>query len=511
MTCELQSKAADLSRTQIIEKAREGLLWGGGYRVFQIALQTTITLMLVRLLTPRDYGIYAVVASTIGLVNAISFENFLAHTLQVRRDDEVHFQDHFTAAFGLQSVVFAVSVGVAVTWGMLYGFAGTPLYLLAMSPVLLLSVFGSFRSYMLRRELNWRRARILLGLGIVASGASSIALAWAGWGVFALLLGPQVKYLPHFFDLFFVERWRPTFQWTWRNYVASWKFGLNRMASNYFSRGGEFFQQVGVAHFADLATLGYFGRALGLFRMSVIDFSSTATYAIYPVLTKFEPRTPEFARAASLVLRGICWVVVPTSVMVGLYSDVVIRYVFGEQWLDAILLVPLATGIGCTTAVTACVYQLSLANKQEKDCLYVDAAHFAGMTISIPLLAFGSLQSYMLGLLTTEVVIFVVLCWKLKQANGVTTAEVFKSLAEPAAATTLAVGTTFGMMNVAGWPPEAPLVTILSGISCGMLYVFVLRILFPQSFAELTKVAPAASRVARLLRLNTSLQNPLSA
>ena len=96
------------------DRARSAVLWNTGFNLFRQGLQFAVMLVLVRLLDPAAYGQLALTTSIIGFVALLSFNNFLAHSLQPRSDAEVDFQLHFTAGFAFQITAFVVGNLVAL-------------------------------------------------------------------------------------------------------------------------------------------------------------------------------------------------------------------------------------------------------------------------------------------------------------------------------------------------------------------------------------------------------------
>src|SRR5262249_10799233 len=80
--------------SQLASKAKSAILWSGGFKVTQNLLQFGLTVVLARLLSPADFGTYAVVAGIIGVLNAASSDNFLAYLLQERDESQLHLQVH---------------------------------------------------------------------------------------------------------------------------------------------------------------------------------------------------------------------------------------------------------------------------------------------------------------------------------------------------------------------------------------------------------------------------------
>ena len=78
--------------------ARASLLWAGGFTLLRDVAQFGTMLILVRLLSPADYGTAALAQSTIGFLSVVSFGAFVMHSLQFRDPSQVDWQAHFTAA-----------------------------------------------------------------------------------------------------------------------------------------------------------------------------------------------------------------------------------------------------------------------------------------------------------------------------------------------------------------------------------------------------------------------------
>ncbi len=88
--------------------ARLAVLWNTGFTLFRDLLQFGLTLILVRLLAPQEYGQSGLVNSIIGFLMIFSFRSFVLHALQTRHEEEADFQLHFTAGAFIQSSLFLI-------------------------------------------------------------------------------------------------------------------------------------------------------------------------------------------------------------------------------------------------------------------------------------------------------------------------------------------------------------------------------------------------------------------
>ena len=143
--------------TELADKARRSVLWTTGFTVFQDILQFGLTLTLTRLLPPEAYGKFSFVTTLIGFFTVISFREFLNHTLQVRNNEDTHYQDHFTAGAVIQTTLFIGVNLVAIGLQFTPTYAATAPLLHLMSPLLLLDLVSEFRTKMLERQFEWQR------------------------------------------------------------------------------------------------------------------------------------------------------------------------------------------------------------------------------------------------------------------------------------------------------------------------------------------------------------------
>ncbi len=374
-----------MSDKGLVGKAKSSLVWGFGFRLYHHLIQFALTLFLARLLSPEDYGTFDVVAGIIGFLNAVNAESFLSHVLQIRDDSEVPWQDHFTAAVAIQSAIFVVTNVVALVLRSFPSYAHIAGYIHFLSPIILLGSVGSYRYRMLERALDWQRYRLLQAIGIALALGSALALALCGAGVYALLIGPNMKYLPPMVDLLWVQRWRPTWEFSWARYRAAFLFGLNRVSFEFLTKGRAMLESNWLLVLVGLETLGFLNRAVGLTQLVTSQFTSLIAQSLYPVLTRIEPGTPKFRQASSLMARGIAWILVPAACLLGLLAAPAVRTLFGEKWLPSAEFLPLTLLVSCLTAFGQTGSLFLMASCRQRLCLYYDILRLVGMVAALGL------------------------------------------------------------------------------------------------------------------------------
>src|SRR5438105_4007601 len=88
------------------QAARGALLWGSGFTLLSDVVQFAVMLVLVRILSPEDYGRAGLAQTILGMVSIVSFKTFIPHALQLRDPRAIDWQAHFTAGAVLNVSLF---------------------------------------------------------------------------------------------------------------------------------------------------------------------------------------------------------------------------------------------------------------------------------------------------------------------------------------------------------------------------------------------------------------------
>lgn len=487
--------------TNLASRAREAVAWATGLQFLRDVVQFGLTLALVRILPVEAYGQFGVITTLLTFFTYYSFREFLGHTLQVRSDGDPHYQDQFTAGAVIQGVIVVGANVAAFVLRGLPDYAPIAPLLHVMSLLFVIDLPAEFRVRMLERQLDWRRLRVLQGLGFLAAGALSLAMALAGGGAWALLIPMLVAPLPFVYDLFFVDRWRPTWAFDWSRYRAAWQFGLTRMVTLTFIAIATLTESLTLASALGFAMLGIFGRALGLAQLLCARLSSLLAIAIYPVLTRVPKSSDAFRRAASLYLRAVTWAVVPAAVLATLLADPIVRALYGSKWVEAIPFVPWAMAGAAVAAVAQTAYTLLLANGQQRACVIADAWKMVGTVAALAIALPAGPATYLMAICAMQVVTLLVASTSLWRSRALAGTAVAGVVAPPLVSAALATVSLIAWRWAAATAVDPVVVHVGAAATFGVTYLAALRLLFGTPLGELVAELPQSRRIGRALGL----------
>jgi len=488
----------------LLEIAKKGLVWNAAFNVFRDMLSLTVMLVLVRLLEPAQYGEFALVTAVIGFVSVFGHQNFLAHTLQVRSEEDVHYQDHFTAGGIIQLVMFAIANLVAVGLRFVDSYAGVAPLVHVMSVGFLLEWPCELRLKMLERSLNWRRLRLLHAVGLITSSIVAITLGALGAGVYALLVPGLLVSLPFIFDLFLVQNWRPTWELGREHYIPAIRFGFMRMSSGLIRRSRRLIESGVVVYMLGFSSAGLLERAMSLGLMFCHRAALQIMYTLYPVMTKLKPGTDEYRHASSILLRGITWFTVPLAMLLAILAAPVVHAVYGGKWDDVVPLVPATVILGGIAAVFHVIYMLLLGHNEERRCVRADLWELGGTVAALIFLLPAGLMEYLVGLLIVRILVLLYGVFWLIHCGAIHREALSKALFPAISASALAYLACGGAVAVSGWSVQSPMMAFAFGIVFLLLYLLALRVFFSEALFDLVKYLPGNKFIGRVLRVSQS-------
>jgi O-antigen/teichoic acid export membrane protein len=481
--------------------ARASLIWGAGFTLLRDVVQFAVMLVLVRLLSPADYGTAALAQTIIGVLSVISVATFSGHALQIRNPEEIDWQAHFTAATAINGALAALVLVLAYGLTFVQSYHEAALPLAAMAVVLIVEIPGTLRQRMLETAHDWKRFRLLFMVGTLLGLGFGLAVGLMGGGVWALVVQLPMLSLPAAIDLLFIQRFRPDWSWSWSRWADSFKFGANRIGSGLTVRGRALNEQMLMSSVYDLATLGIFTRATGLAMLLAGRIGSVATMSLYPVITRAERGSPRFRRLADILLRGVVWTTVPAAAFLGLTARDIVATLYGPKWDSVASLMPFASvAIGLGGIITA-LSSLLVANDDSRAALWVDiVAALSGMVVAFALIPLGA-WTYLAGLSAHAIAVAGAAIAVLLRRGAMSGKGVAAAFVPVVVAGLGGIVAVLLARHGLGVSDHRFVRLAVDAIMFSSGYLASLRALFPASLAELLEVAPAGWVLVRALRL----------
>ncbi|MFI3259880.1 MAG: lipopolysaccharide biosynthesis protein [Rikenellaceae bacterium] len=313
-----------------------GVAWSAIERLGIQGSQFVASMILARMLVPADYGLIAMLTIFIALA-ATLVDSGMAQALIQRQNRE---ESDSTTAF-----IFNVVVAIAI-YGIIY--ISAPLIaqfydspeLCAVARVycvvIVINSLSVVQQAMITIELDFKRQAMASLTGVIVGGCVAIALAYNGWGVWALVVQQIVSETLRTIILWIIARWRPVGGFSWHSFGELSKFGSKLMASGLIQvTYVNLYPLIIGRHFAP-NQLGLFNRATTIGALPSNSISTIVDRALYPVLCAEQADKEGAASTMSRYLGVVCFAVFPTMVGLAVLARPTILLLLGERWLGVV-------------------------------------------------------------------------------------------------------------------------------------------------------------------------------
>ncbi len=311
------------------------MAWVSGGQLIKMVVSVGSVAILARLLTLEDYGVFAAAMIFIGIVQSGLVQGgFPAAVIQRQDLKPLHIRNAFTGI-----LILHVLVGLAIWFG-----AGAIADFFAMPPLtdimrvlcltIALNPFLAVSLALLKRRKRFRFLTVTnLLSNVVASTAVAIALAWAGYGVWSLVIANITSTVLSATIMFAAAHFNPIPIITAHmRDLLKMSLGMSLVgALNMFAGQASKFV-IGRALGAD--ALGLFNRASRL-----IDFPSMllgSPQVLFPVMADMNDDRARMARGFLRSIALCSLAAVPLTVLLFHAADGLVTLLLGGQWLAAI-------------------------------------------------------------------------------------------------------------------------------------------------------------------------------
>ena len=322
-------------------RIRSAVIWRSGSQIVGQLVMWSSTFLVLRLLTPGDYGLFAMTQVVVGLaqlMNGYSFASSLvqAETLDTKRAGQV---------FGFLIVMngaIAIAQFIAAPYAAEYFHQPMLVAMLRVQCLLHLTTpFIIMPQALLSRSIDFRTQGRANLIAAAAGAITAPVCALAGLGVWTLVLAPLALFGTRALLLGLLGKWwiRPRFGWAGAG--AMMGFGGTVLISDILW----FVQNQADVFIAgrrfDAHMLGLYSEGLFLTQILVNKFVPALNEVAFPAYARMQADRSAVAWSFAKALSIIMLVSLPCYVGLAVVAGPLVLTVMGPKWADAIPLVQL--------------------------------------------------------------------------------------------------------------------------------------------------------------------------
>lgn len=203
-------------------RVRAAVLWRSGSQIITQIISWCSTLLVIRLLAPEDYGLFAMAGVVLVLLNTMNGYGLASALI---REPEVT-EERLRQTLGML-ILLNGALGLAqfIAAPLVAAYFKQPLVadLLRVQSLIYLTVpFSALPHAILSRKMDFRRPAQVRLMGAIIGAGTALTMALNGYGVWTLVFAPIAMFTAEAIGMMIAARapWRPSFRFSGAGHIA---------------------------------------------------------------------------------------------------------------------------------------------------------------------------------------------------------------------------------------------------------------------------------------------------
>jgi len=318
------------------DKAIRGMGWTAVQQFGRQGIRFVISIILARLLLPKDYGVIGVLMVFIALSRTIIDSGFSQALIQKKdvthRDESTVFYFNILLSLCCYGIIY-----MAAPW--IERFYGMP-ELASLARVLCLGLVivspGLIHTTRLTKQVNFKPLAGVTLVSIILGGALGITMACHGFGAWSLVGQQLTSNVFTTIGLWLCCRWRPALVFSVASLRSLFGFGSRVLASSLIDTAFRNAYTLVIGKIFTPAALGHYARAESLGRLPVQNLAVIVRRVTFPIFSSIQNDTPRLKRGMGHALTMLFFVTCPIMLGMLAVADSLVLVLLSDKWAETI-------------------------------------------------------------------------------------------------------------------------------------------------------------------------------
>lgn len=325
-----------MAEQSLKSKTVKGMGWSALENMTRLGVTFVVSIVLARLLSPEEYGLIGILTIFIAIFNAIVDSGFTNALIRKQDATDTDYSTVFYTNLVLSVVLAAVLFFFAKPISVFFERPELVSLTQVMSSIVILNALSIVQRVRTTKAIDFKTQTKITFISSIGSGVIGIAMAYMGYGVWALVGQQVTNQLLTTLFFWIYNKWMPKLVFSWPSFKEMWAFGSNLLVSKLLDTGWQEIYQVVIGKCYSPTTLGLYTRAKQFADLCSSNLTSVVQRVSYPVLSSIQDDRVRLKVAYQRVIKTT---MLPTfALMLGMAAcaEPMIYVLIGEQWLQCV-------------------------------------------------------------------------------------------------------------------------------------------------------------------------------
>ena len=295
-----------------------------------------VSIILARILMPEDYGTVALVTVFTTIMQVFVDSGLSTALIQKKDADDLDFSSVFYFNFVMCVILYLIMFFAAPVIASFYEMPELVSIVRVISLTIVISgVKGVQQSYVSRNMLFKRFFYATLG-GTIFSAFLGVAMAYAGFGVWAIVAQQLSNTAIDTLILWITVKWRPKLMFSWGRLNGLFGFGWKMLCSALIDTGYNNLRNLLIGKIYSSSDLAFYNQGDKLPQLIITNINTSIDSVLLPAMAKEQD---DKDRVKSMTRRSImvsCYIMAPLMIGLACCATSVVTLILTKKWLPCV-------------------------------------------------------------------------------------------------------------------------------------------------------------------------------
>ena len=317
-------------------KVISGLFWRLLERVGAQGVQFIVSIVLARLLAPELFGTIALINVFIAILE-VFVDSGLANSLIQKKDaDDLDFSTVFFFNLGVCCVLYLGMFLAAPAIARFYRMPELISAIRVISLILVISGVKNVQQAYVSRTMQFKRFFFATLGGTIGAAVLGIWMAYAGYGIWALIAQSLFNSTVDTFILLITVKWHPKWMFSLERLKSLFSYGWKLLASSLLDTGYNKLRQLVIGKLYTPASLAYFDKGGNFPAIIVNNINSSINSVLFPAMSSAQDNkevVKSMTRRAITVSSYVMW---PMMMGLAACAEPLVCLLLTDKWLPCV-------------------------------------------------------------------------------------------------------------------------------------------------------------------------------
>jgi len=315
---------------------KQALLYSVSSKYSSTAIQLVSTVILARLITPQEIGVYTVASLLVGFAQFFRDFGIPDYLIKEKEMDERKASAALTLMIIISFSLCAILIALSGSIAHFYQKPDLQYIVCILSISFLLIPFGSNSMTLCRRELNFKPILIANISSSFVNALVAVSLVYSGFSYYGLAIASVSGTLVLVLVMSCYRSFAYSLSFNRQQFKSIAKFGASVGGTNLIAYIGDSFFQLFAGKYIGMEALGLFSRA----KSTVTIFSRVIIDGVKPIISPYFAKTNRedgnLVESYCQSTKYIIYLALPFCLGMYVAAEDVVTLLYGTQWLLAV-------------------------------------------------------------------------------------------------------------------------------------------------------------------------------